>query len=135
MVRLLERFGLSHLCSTPMQIVAHTNMHTFVVLAGIRSISVRSDSVYGHPDFTPAQVTVSQKLHAQLVEALFALGPPQSGVRGWRRCTHARMPTVVRGTAFAHATAVVPELHAAFGSFQHFLQLAGCEKNYEHLNI
>ena len=42
MVRVLERFGLSHPCSTPMQIMAHTNMHTFVVLAGIHSIRVAS---------------------------------------------------------------------------------------------
>ena len=49
MVRVLKHFGLFQPCSTPMQVVAHTHMHTFVVLAGLRRIKLASASSMGDP--------------------------------------------------------------------------------------
>ena len=128
MVRLLARFGLSHPCSAPMQIVAHTNMHTFVVLAGLRRITSRYGN--GHwkvPEITADQNALCEKLCAQYVD-------PLAPYNSWSGRSHSvwgyqedlRMPAKLRGTASGFAKASVPELRAAFGSFKHFLQQARC---------
>ena len=135
MVRLLARFGLSHPCSTPMQVVAHTDMHTFVVLAGLCSITARCPGMRKEPEITAEQDAVCQKLYDQLVAAL----GPQSYLGSkhsiWGVSKDLRVPAELHGTANAHAQAAVPELRAAFGSFKHFLQLAGCGNTYSNLTL
>ena len=142
MVRLLERFGLSHPCSTPMQIVAHTSLHTFVVLAGVGNIMSRFvDSGWKHPKINADQGAVCQKLCVQYIDPLAPLIAWSSTHPKWNsysKCSLSRdldMPAELCGIASAHSKAAIPELQAAFGSFKHFLQLADCANKYNHLQV
>ena len=70
MIRILARFGLSHPCSAPLDVVAHSNMHAMLLLSGIRRVSRRARQEWENQALTSAEVSVCQQLYVQHVKAI-----------------------------------------------------------------
>ena len=131
MVRVLERFGLSHPCNTPMLVVAYTSMHAAVVLAGINMVIWRGNKTFPYHGYD-ARITDRQ---LSLCQKLYALASKDLQGHDGRWCIHVEehMPAETRSIARGLVRAAAPQLPQTFDSFNHFLQLAQCQKTYAAL--
>ena len=127
MVTILERFGLSQPCNAPMLAVAYTSMHAAVVLAGVGQVILRGE---GKGLYYEHDARIAKK-HTNLCVRLFASSQKDLEGKQDNLC----MPTEARGVAQGIVRAAVPQLQEVFGSFDFFLQLAGCKKSYEKMHF
>ena len=115
MVRVLKHFGLSRPCSAPLQLVAHRQAHTQMVLRGI----FRAHMLDGEdPRIFVAQ---GHELYQQLL-----LGVPSALDLALKYPLSFHFSAELQGVAEGKASAAIPRLRAEFGDLQ-LLQQLGTE--------
>ena len=113
MIRILARFGLSHPCSAPLDVVAHSNMHAMLLLSGIRRVSRRARHEWENQALTPAEVSVCQQLYLQHVIS-------KEMVKAMSSTNYGMVSADLRHSMETIAHVAAPQLAAVFHSFGDF---------------